>query len=171
MKSLTELYLWNFRRAHDINEHLPYLAGLALDKIVVELGFRTGRSTSAFLMGGAKHVTAYDIHPCAAAVAQLQRLAPGRFEFILGNSMKVEIPKCDILFIDSYHSGEQLEKELKLHAEKSCMVVLHDTTTFAEVGENKSKGLLWAVRRFLKSEATFEIRVVFQNNNGLLVMT
>lgn len=50
------------------------------------------------------------------------------------------------------------------------MVVLHDTTTFAEVGEGKTKGLLWAVRKFV-NETAFKVRVVFSNNNGLLVLT
>ena len=168
--NLKELYLHNYRRAHDINEHLPYLAGLALDKTVVELGFRTGRSTSAFLFGGAKHVTVYDKHPCKASALRFENLAPGGFEFIQADTLKVVIPPCDILFIDSYHSGEQLDKELRLHSRRCSMVVLHDTTTFAEVGEGNTKGLLWAVRKFV-AETAFRVRVAFPNNNGLTVLT
>ncbi len=167
--NLTELYLHNFRRAHDINEHLPYLAGLALGKTVVELGFRTGRSTSAFLMGGASHVTVYDTHPCKASVDRFEALAPDRFTFIQGNSLKATIPSCGILFIDSYHSGEQLLQELKLHAGKCCLAVLHDTTAYAEVGEDNTKGLLWAVRKFV-AETAFNVQVAFPNNNGLTVL-
>lgn len=167
--NLKELYLHNFRRAHDINEHLPYLAGLALGKTVVELGFRTGRSTSAFLMGGAEYVTVYDTHPCKESVERFEALAPDRFKFIQGNSLEVVIPSCDILFIDSYHSGEQLLQELKLHAGKCGIVVLHDTTTYAEVGEGQTRGLLWAVRKFV-NETAFKVRVAFSNNNGLTVL-
>jgi hypothetical protein len=167
--NLTELYLHNFRRAHDINEHLPYLAGLALDKTVVELGFRTGRSTSAFLMGGAKFVTVYNTDSCTDSVKRFEALTPDRFKFIRGNSLKVTIPPCDILFIDSYHSGEQLLQELKRHTGGCRMVVLHDTMTFGDSGEGNTKGLSWAVRAFTRRQ-TLQVVVHFPNNNGLTVL-
>jgi hypothetical protein len=168
--NLTELYLHNYHRAHDINEHLPYLAGLALKREVVELGFRTGRSTSAFLLGGATKVTAYDTQPCNEARGVFEKLAPDRFTFIQGNSLEVEIPPCHVLFIDSYHSGEQLLKELRLHFDKvRDMIVLHDTATFGHVGEGKTQGLQWAIRKFV-CETTFKMHVHFPNNNGLTVL-
>jgi len=167
--NLTELYLHNFHRAHDITEHLPYLAGLAFDKTIVELGFRTGRSTSAFLMGGAKFVTVYDTNPCTEARAVFEKLAPDRFKFIQWDSLMATIPSCDILFIDSYHAGEQLDKELRRHAEQSTMVVLHDTETFGHVGQDGTKGLQEAVRTFV-NETAFKVRVHFPNNNGLTVL-
>ena len=60
MKDIAELYRHNAGRQHDITQHMPYLAGIAMGCYVLELGFRTGRSTSAFLFGGAKHV-----HTCS----------------------------------------------------------------------------------------------------------
>jgi len=167
--NLTELYLHNYQRQHDINQHLPFLAGMALDKAVVELGFRTGRSTSAFLMGGAKSVTVFDTHPCADAVKVFRELVGTRFEFRQANVLEVEIPPCDILFIDSYHSGEQLLQELQLHTKWCGRIVLHDTETFGHVGEDNTKGLQWAVREFIEKRS-WKVRVHFPYNNGLTVL-
>lgn len=167
--NLKELYLHNFHRKHDINEHLPYLAGLALDKVVVELGFRAGHSTSAFLMGGARFVTVYDTRPCAETRKMFEELAPDRFKFIQWDSLKATIPSCDILFIDSYHSGEQLYEELRLHARKVCgigVVVCHDTETYGHVGQRGTEGLQWAIRKF----TPMVVKVHFPNNNGLTVL-
>lgn len=168
--NLTELYLHNFHRKHDINEHLPYLAGLALDKTVVELGFRTGRSTSAFLMGGAKWVYVYDTNPCAEARRVFEELAPDRFKFHQKDSRNVIIPECEVLFIDSYHSGEQLYEELIRHAKKVTafgVVVCHDTETYGHKGQDGfTKGLQWAIRKF----TPMRVKIHFPNNNGLTVL-
>lgn len=168
--NLTELYLHNLRRKHDINEHLPYLAGIAFQMDVVELGFRTGRSTSAFLMGGASQVTVYDTHSCVDARAVFEKLAPDRFTFHHANSLKVEIPWCHVLFIDSYHSGQQLYEELVKHQHRALgKIVLHDTETYGQVGQDKTQGLQAAVRKFV-DKTRWRVHVHFPNNNGLTVL-
>jgi len=171
MESIEALYRFNVGRAHDINEHLPTLRELAATcPRVVELGFRTGRSTSAFLAGGAESVTVYDVHPCADHRAEFERLAPGRFTFHLGDSRTVEIEEHDLLFIDSYHSGAQLRAELNKHEAKvKELIVMHDTVTFGEKGEDGKQGLWPVITQFC---VDYEWTMVehYKNNNGLTVL-
>lgn len=171
MKTIHELYLHNARRAHDINELLPILLGLAVTcQTVVELGFRSGRSTSAFLAAGAE-VTAYDINPCAKEVAVVKGLVGDRFTFIVRNSLQAHIPFCDMLFIDSYHTGTQLLAELKRHASKAKkLIAMHDTKTFGEKGEDGKCGLVWAIQEFYKTTDDWKGKLHLPHNNGLSVL-
>ena len=168
--TIHELYLHNQRRGHDINELMPILLGLAVGAgHVVELGFRSGRSSSAFLAAGAR-VTAIDIHPCADAAAFIKGLTD-KFEFIQGDSLKIEIPNCDLLFIDTYHTGTQLLAELKRHSDRvSTYIAMHDTVTFGERGEDGKPGLVWALQQFYKEAPFWQTKLHCPWNNGLTVM-
>ncbi len=171
MNNIHELYLHNARRPHDINELLPILLGLAVTcKTVVELGFRTGRSTSAFLAAGAE-VTAYDTDPCKMAVEVIKKLVGDKFTFIVRNSLEAHIPYCDMLFIDSYHTGTQLLAELKRHASKARrLIAMHDTKTFGEKGEDGKRGLVWAIQEFYKTTDDWKGKLHLPHNNGLSVL-
>jgi hypothetical protein len=171
MNTTYELYLHNARRPHDISEHLPILLGLAVScEHVVELGFRSGRSTSAFLAAGAK-VTAYDTQPCATEAAVIKSLGGKKFTFIQGNSLEVEIPQCDMLFIDTYHTGEQLLAELMRHHEfVDKWIAMHDTVTFGERGEDGKPGLVWALQQFQKHAPHWPIKLHLPHNNGLTIL-
>lgn len=172
IKTVAQLYRHNAGRSHDINEHLPYLAGIARGKTVQELGFRTGRSTSAFLFGGAKRVSVCDTHSCDSAVRSFNSLAPDRFEFLLGSSLDIGCETVDILFIDSYHSSALLTKELeRFHAFAREMIVLHDTETYGHRGEDgKTPGLQDVIRKFTKDHPEWGDMLHFSNNNGLTAL-
>lgn len=171
MKTIQELYLHNAKRAHDITEHLPYLAGIAMGCYVLELGFRTGRSTSAFLHGGAKHVHVCDTNPCLDARKEFERLAGDRFSFQQLSSLECDTPTVDILFIDSYHAGSLLRKELaRFHRFVEKAIVMHDTETFGKQGEDGKEGLQEALRDFLREHKEWGRMIHFPNNNGLTVI-
>jgi len=76
------------------------------------------------------------------------------------------------LFIDTYHSYDQLKRELALHADKvRKFIVLHDTEAFGMVGEDGKKlGLIGAIKEFV-DEGIWQIYVELMNNNGLTVLT
>jgi hypothetical protein len=103
---------------------------------------------------------------------QLTRLA-GRTEFVFRQAdvREVEIEPTDMLFIDTWHVYEQLKEELRLHADKvRKYIVLHDTTTYGQLGETEGHAGLWpAVEEFL-SEGMFRLRQRYENNNGLTIL-
>lgn len=178
--TLQDLYVAACDTPSDINEHLPDLAGLAAEcGVVVELGVRTGVSTTALLYGLSKSESrslrwlhSYDINDCfnqrlASAIAD-QKLA---WKFHQSNSLTAVIPACDLLFIDTWHVARQLYAELREHHEKvRRWIVLHDTQTFGVHGEDGGQGLNIAVDEFLREYPDWHIVEVKTNNNGLTIL-
>lgn len=175
-------YTKNLAKPSDIQEHLGLLHGLAMEgnKKVVEFGFRTGISTSAFLAAGA-HVTSYDIDKasCRPYVKALAAEYPDTFAFYEGDSREVDIPDCDLLFIDSDHTYATTLIELRRHWMKvRGYIVLHDTTTFGHKDREPGKGpgIYTAIRDWeteMESEThhpPFRRFLTLRNNNGLTVL-
>jgi hypothetical protein len=159
---------------HDISEHLGLLRGLACDPevgMIVEIGFRTGVSATA-LATADKPLHCYDIEPCAVARGKLAALAP-RFRFHQGDSLKVEIPVCELLHIDSLHTYKHLREELRIHA-RFCRkwIALHDTETFGKIGKDGTKpGLVAAIDQFLsENEGEWTRHLHLTNNNGMTLL-
>lgn len=183
----------------DINEHLETLHAYARSAThISECGVRTCVSTWAFLSGlldnGKKEKTlvAVDLehHPNIDKAAKLATQAGINYRFIKHDSATVELEATDILFIDTWHVGEHLRRELrKHHSIVRKYIILHDTTVDGEVGESircrfdiaaqvKSTGYpelgiregLWsAVVEFMSS---YSWRVVkrYHHNNGLTIL-
>jgi len=158
-------------KTSDIQQHLGLLHGLAcLVNSVVEIGVRSGHSTAALCASG-KPVTSYDISPCEPHATRL-RNEYKNWTFIVGNSMKVVIPKCDLLFIDGEHTYRTLFTELMKHGERvTTWIALHDTETFAMVSKDKSKpGLREAILDFTERYPEWVIVFELPNNNGLTLL-
>ena len=156
----------------DINEHLPTLHELARGcRHITEMGTRTGTSTLALLAAQPDRLVCLDVirYP---EVDQLAALA-GRTEFVFRreDTLRADIEETDLLFIDTFHAYEQLREELQRHAAKARRyIVLHDTTTFGDKGEQEgSRGMWPAVEEFL-AEGSFRVKQRFENNNGLTIL-
>ena len=168
----------------DINEHLSALAAYgSKSKHVVEIGTRTCQSAFAFASGGPKALTCVDIvrYP---QVDELERLCEEcgiEFTFLLGDSHAVDIPPCDFLFIDSYHTGAQLRGELERHLGKvTGYVGFHDTETFGFVSEypypgiplermdKKVRGLMPVIDEYIRL-GRLELVSRVPYNNGLTI--
>lgn len=163
----------------DINEHLPTLRQYAGEvNHVTEMGVRRGRSTLAFIYGKPKKLVSYDIIE-KFDKSTYENFASGLdvdFVFIKADVLEIEIEETDILFIDTLHRYTQLKQELKLHSGKvKKYIILHDTTTFGEVGEKLNKmpedfGLTKAINEFLLDNHLWIIKETFTNNNGLTIL-
>ena len=156
---------------HDITEHLGLLRGLSMSCInVVEFGFRGGESATAILAGGA-NLMSYDIRPCDDAVI-LGKLVGKQFKFMWQSSLKANIPECDMLFIDSLHTGAQLQRELEMHHHKvHDRIVMHDTETFGKIGQDgKKPGLMTALEDFVDQHKEWRCMFHLKNNNGLTIL-
>jgi hypothetical protein len=177
----------------DINEHLPTIKKYAEEcETIVELGVRIPISTFALMMGKPKKLTSVDIlHPNhfgggyeLELVYEYAKQENIEFSFILNDSISFDFEKCDLLFIDTWHTYKQLISELITHQERvSKYIILHDTTTYAFddeanwaqspesnfVGEEK-KGLWRAVEDFLVHFPNWELYERYTNNNGLSIL-
>lgn len=176
---ISELYNYYCSINSDINEHLPTLKKYATDcDVVIEMGVRWIVSTWALLDAKPKKLISIDInHPnsCGGNLELVEKLAQEEnlnFQFIQADTTKIEIPECDLLFIDTWHVYDQLKKELQLHGNKAKKyIAFHDTKTFGTVGEDPAyKGLNLAINEFLSENKNWEIEKIYENNNGLTII-
>ena len=174
----------------DINLHLNTLRYYASQsKTIVEMGVRWVVSTWAFLEGHPKKLTSYDI-VSPEEWKRGDRMSPVKeyakennidFKFILQDVLTVKLPKTDLLFIDTWHVYDQLIQELNMHSSKvNKWIILHDTETFGEKGENSSYsirekkkylGLKYAVNEFLQNNVdTWRLHEHYTFCNGLTIL-
>ena len=174
----------------DINLHLNTLRYYASQsKTIVEMGVRWVVSTWAFLEGHPKKLTSYDI-VSPEEWKRGDRMSPVEeyakennidFKFILQDVLTVKLPKTDLLFIDTWHVYDQLIQELNMHSSQvNKWIILHDTETFGEKGENSSYsirekkeylGLKFAVNEFLQNNVdTWRLHEHYTFCNGLTIL-
>ncbi|MGI8960409.1 MAG: O-methyltransferase [Bryobacteraceae bacterium] len=160
----------------DISEHLSILSLLVIEfrlEHIVELGTRTGNS-SLTLLAAAKsvggRVLSMDIQPCE--LAQERVAAAGLAEhwtFRNADDLSVpdsEIPELiDLLFIDTWHTYNQLTAELKKYTPRlrpGSWIAIHDYVSFP--------GMTRAVRDFVASRPSSLRFYPFANQNGLALI-
>jgi hypothetical protein len=157
----------------DINEHCRKLYELALEcQHVTEFGVRAGNSTTAFLAAKPATLVCYDINPCP--VIETLKIFASETELVFHqeSTLDCEIQKTDLLFIDTLHDSDQIEKELAKHGNKSGKyLVFHDTETFGVHGETKGReGIRKPIADFVTRNDHWEIHQIFTNNNGLTIL-
>jgi len=181
MSRIQEMFMVLKRGLHDIAMHMDTLAMLSPGKRVVELGCRSGNSTVSFLNGKPLWMKSYDnwseTTTPPASIIQIHenaKLEGIDHELITANDLEIEIPECDILFIDTLHIDWQLELELELHAKKAKeMIVLHDTVTFGFFPEGEGqryRGMGFALVHFLEKNPQWFISEHYLYNNGLMIL-
>ncbi|KKS77420.1 MAG: hypothetical protein UV51_C0007G0018 [Candidatus Woesebacteria bacterium GW2011_GWC1_42_9] len=168
-------YLLNCSRQSDINEHLPVLRKYAERcKHITEMGFRWGCSIYAFMVARPERLISYDIKN-DLNVADVEAIAAKEgvsFQFINKDVLDVVIEETDLLFIDTFHSANQLSRELALH---SCRVrkylIFHDTAGFWEDGmDAKGNGIRYAIEPFMAAHHEWKQVYRAENNGGLLIL-
>jgi len=175
MNILKEKYIELCDTESDINEHLPTLFkyGKKVNHIT-EFGVRKGVSTVAFLYSTPKELISYDITDRKFNHELFKKMTPysTKFTFIKANTLEISIKETDLLFIDTYHSYDQLSTELKLHGNKSKKyLIFHDTQTYGFVGmDKKEQGLQKAIHEFIQINKHWFLKDDFENNNGLIVL-
>lgn len=173
MDPFQQAYDRHLRSSPDIAEHLPRLNQLAREcRHVTEFGVRWGSSTAAFLNSDAA-VRSYDIveDPSVSDLFRQAQAAGKDARYIIASSLEIgTLEETDMLFIDSKHTYQQASAELKYASSVGKYIVLHDTTTFGEIGEDGSVGLWPAVVEFLAHNTDWMMVERLHNNNGLTVM-
>lgn len=79
--------------------------------------------------------------------------------------------ETDLLMIDSLHTYAHAAAEMAMHHHRvRRYIVLHDTETFGQRGEDGGLGLWPAVEEFLAVHPEWRIRNRFYHDNGLTVL-
>jgi hypothetical protein len=190
MEKIREYYEYSKTTPSDINEHLPTLLKYSEEcKHITEMGVRGGVSSWAFLYSNPEKMVAYDImtNHSVENIINVANESNLNFHFILKDVLTVEIENTDLLFIDTWHTYNQLSSELQLHSNNvNKYIILHDTVSFGFTDETlydcvsnivkllpqEKKGLVNALQDFLITEKGYnwEIHDVYENNNGLTVL-
>jgi len=170
----------NFNRVRaessDMEGHMDVIRQYAsMCPTIAEFGVYDCTSTWALLAGCPKQLTSYDVsrRPEVSQVeSTVSRCPQVTFKFVLDSSLNVDIGSVDLLFIDSYHTYEHIKLELAKHASSVTQyIILHDTTTFADIDENQQRPGLWlAVEEFLHSHQEWVVQVRFTHCHGLTVL-
>ena len=193
-RSVEDFYQDGLKSAVDICEHMPLLRELASRcDHVTEMGVRYANgSTPALLAGLLDHAEPPPTHPRTLISWDLDPMAILRcfqlwaqvgdgvsekrgliWQPRVGNSLDVAIESTDLLFIDTLHTYDQLQSELiDHHDEVGRYIVLHDTETFGERGEDgHAPGLLYAMQEFLDDHRdTWFLAELRVSCNGLAVL-
>ena len=178
---------FNFLKFHpsDINEHLEKLYNEAKNyKKICEFGVRTGVSTIALLKSLLDNpdsmIESYDIefHQNMNQIIDIvnKENLTSRFKLNINSVLDIDPVKCDMLFIDTLHTYNQLSNELKIHVESNpnapkCLI-FHDVELFGLRDEitGLAGGLLPAIIEFLSRNKHWYIDYYTRNNNGLMVL-
>jgi hypothetical protein len=125
----------------DIAEHFRALKKVSeLCEVVVEFGVRYADETSstmALLEGKPKELHSYEVTPLGDYdhVHKRAEELGTVWYFHPESSLDANIPFCDFLFIDTEHTPEQVEKEVKRHIHKvGRFIGFHDTYCSAYPG-------------------------------------
>lgn len=122
---LRERYERLLTEKSDMQFHLPKLAEVGRGKSVIEIGFRTGVSATAFLHGGCRSLVSIDIAECEVPIEMFD---DERFQFVHAPSTSVDC-RADVVMIDGDHSYRGVLADLAYWPQR-CRerLVMHDTS-------------------------------------------
>src|SRR5262249_39811262 len=143
-KELEYHFEFSKEKRSDINFLLPLLYDYARQcKHITEMGVRNVVSTYAFLSARPSRMVSIDlVNPEVFGEVNLNRIqilahsVGTAWSFQEGDTRKITIENTDLLFIDTWHTYDQVKAELERHHEKvSKYILFHDTVTYGTRGE------------------------------------
>lgn len=139
-------YEYHLRNWSDIQDHLPRLFEAAKGNCL-EIGVRSGVSTSALLAGVEEHgghLTSIDVNDCSGVFA-----GHPQWKFYQNDTIKdvvfldVMCRKPDVLFVDGDHTYEGALSDLFNFGSEAKLIFVHDTDC-----PNTYPGVRQAVEKF-----------------------
>jgi hypothetical protein len=190
---------------HTTHEHILTFYNYTKEcKSVCEIGIEGGFSTWGFLMGLFDNKTKFENEPdlfyVGVDISEYPIIDECKdickninldFTFIKENSIYVNIPQVDLLYIDSWHVYGHLKRELEhLHSKANKYIIMHDTSIDGEDGESVRRGWdivkqsketgyseeeikkgLWpAILEFLDNHPEWILKERFTNCYGLTIL-
>lgn len=162
MTAISAEFEYCLSRWSDIVDHLPRLCSEASRPgvKVLELGVRSGNSTSAFLAAAEEndgHVWSVDIEWAALPEIWYES---GRWDFVVGDDLDPVVLETlpdvvDVLFIDTSHHYQHTLNELTEHVPRVApggVVLMHDTELdrpFAAPEDDPEFPVAEAIRKYV----------------------
>jgi len=154
-----------FEQGCDICEHFPLMLKYGKQcEYITEMGVRGVVSTWGWIASNPKKLICYDINPCPVknAVDTCANLGID-FSFHVADTREIEIEETDLLFIDTEHTYEQIQKELELHGNKARkFIVFHDTAWAHDMNR--------AIKEFMEANPHWVNEEEVINNHGFKII-
>jgi len=139
--------------------------------IAVSLGIMKGDAAFALLLGCQHHIS-IDSNASRDTLNFLNDYFGSKSSSIIQNTYDpIDLEEFDVLFVDSAHTADCVEKELKTHAYKvNKFIIFHDTHTFGDVGEDGGEGIKKPIYDFLSKNQEWKIIYEINHNNGMIII-
>jgi len=160
------------RNGSDINEHVETIFNFTKGcNVAVSLGIGKGDAAFALLLSCQHHIS-IDSAPSRDTLNFLNEYFGSKSSSIIQSTNEpIELEKFDVLFVDSVHTADCVEKELKAHAHKvNKFIIFHDTHIFGDVGEDGEEGIKKPIYEFLSHNQEWKIIYNENHNNGLIIL-
>ena len=165
LSSLDAVFTWLKAIPRDLNEHADKLREVATGAgVVVELTKR--RESTAFLLAGRPRVlVSWQREPDALidalhyVVKRTNPLPLEAFTTHQGDTIAdAVVPACDVLFVDSIHSGARILAELRKHGDNvGRLLVVRGTAAFGDTAEGGNEpGLYFGLAEWFEEQAKRE---------------
>ena len=173
--TIEEAYQGILQVERDFNQHMPKLRELADEcDTIVDISIRQ-ESYVALAASKAKTVFSYsnEHNKITDEIAKLR----GQKRLPANPWVVEDIPDCDLLFLNTRHTGDQVLRELTMLGSKvKHYIVLHNTQIFGELGEGYTPekpipGILPALRKYMKENPNWSIVSHDDRQYGLTVMS
>jgi hypothetical protein len=119
-----------------------------------------------------QHHISVDPNPSRDTLNFLNEYFGSKSSSIIQNTNEpIELEEFDVLFVDSIHTSECVENELKAHANKvNKFIIFHDTYIYGDVGEDGGEGIKKPIFEFLSQNQEWKIVYNENHNNGLIIL-
>jgi hypothetical protein len=150
----------------DICEHFPLMLKYGKQcEHITEMGVRNVVSTWGWIGSNPKKLICYDIRRSNEVQDAIDTAAELGLDFTFheADTRAIEIEETDLLFIDTEHTYDQMQKELELHGNKARkFIIFHDTAHFPEMNQ--------AIKEFMEANPHWVNEEEVTNNNGFKII-
>lgn len=144
----------------DLDQHAQWIASQAAGRRVVELTKR--RESTVFLLAGAPaFLTTFStepdpIHEAARIILDAAPIKTTEWALARGqslDSLAVEIPPCDVLYVDTVMHEDRIYAELVKHGPKVAeTIIVRGTGQYGVHAEGGGRGLYYGIYRWIGEE-------------------
>jgi hypothetical protein len=150
----------------DICEHFPLMLKYGKQcEHITEMGVRNVVSTWGWIGSNPKKLICYDYRRSAEIQDAIDTAADLGLDFTFheADTRVIEIEETDLLFIDTEHTYDQMQKELELHGNKARkFIIFHDTAYCHEMNV--------AIKEFMEANPHWVDEEEVTNNNGFKII-
>lgn len=159
----------------DVNGHIDLLRRYASGcEVVCEFGVEDCTTTAAFLKARPRELHSYDIkrHENVSRIEKIAEREGVSFTFHEASTLDVEIPECDMLYVDDLHTYTHVKAELEKHAGRvRKYMAFHDTECCDEFSEDRTKPGIWdAIAEFLRAHSEWRLIYHTEDFAGLAIL-